>query len=111
MKNTPHYDVRVIHLVRDPRPLLQSRSKPGFGSLDGVHRRNDYTEESFEQQSATVCKRMLEISKLGDNPPDWLKDRYVRITHEHMSLHPIETARMLYDFVDLPWTKESEDYI
>ena len=45
MKDTAHYDVRVIHLVRDPRPLLKSRSKPGFGSLDGTHKTKDYSEE------------------------------------------------------------------
>ena len=28
-----------------------------------------------------------------------------------MSLRPIETARMLYKFVDLPWTEETEEYI
>ena len=35
----------------------------------------------------------------------------MRITHEQMSLHPIETAKMLYKFVDMTWTKESEDFI
>ncbi|KAL5248145.1 hypothetical protein ACHWQZ_G017355 [Mnemiopsis leidyi] len=112
MADTAHYDVRVIHLVRDPRPLLKSRNKYGFGSLDGLHRHGDYNDQqSFENQCATVCNRMLEIAQLGDNPPDWLKDRYVRITHEQMSFHPIETAKMLYKFVDMTWTKESEDFI
>ena len=45
MKDTDHYDVRVIHLVRDPRPLLKSRSKGMFGSLDGAHKTNDFSEE------------------------------------------------------------------
>ena len=37
--------------------------------------------------------------------------RYVRITHEDLSLHPIETAKMLYTFVDLEWTASTEEYI
>ena len=43
----PNYDIRVIHLVRDPRPLVNSRKAGWFGSLDGIHQhpKEGYTEE------------------------------------------------------------------
>ena len=40
------FNVKVVHLVRDARPLIMSRSSGGFGTLDGIHPRGDkYTEQ------------------------------------------------------------------
>ena len=48
VKRTSEYDVRVIHLVRDPRPLVRSRASSGFGTIDGITRHPEgrkYTDE------------------------------------------------------------------
>ena len=107
----PDYDVRVIHLVRDPRPLVKSRSKAAFGTIDGFHSHTKYTLEDYRTQSGVLCERMLTAARLGDNPPSWLQGRYFRVRHEDMSVAPIETARALYNFTHLPWTVEMEKRI
>ena len=40
-------DVRVVHLVRDARPLVQARSSADYGTVDGFHQHpaEGYTDE------------------------------------------------------------------
>lgn len=40
-------DVRVVHLVRDARPLVQARSSSDYGTVDGFHKHPTlgYTDE------------------------------------------------------------------
>ena len=67
VKDVENYDIRVIQLVRDPRPLLRSRSRGGFGSIDGIHKLNDKSEVNACVNSVLAftvrCRHEMQESK------------------------------------------------
>jgi len=106
-------DVRVVHLVRDARPLVQARSTAGYGTIDGFHQHpaDGYSDEMLSEESQVLCDRVLAASKLGDNPPSWLSGRYKRVTYEAISANPIAVAKDVYSYANLPWNAQIEQGI
>lgn len=89
-------DIKVIHLVRDPRGIYSSRMKLSHKSLN----------------MKTTCDKILQNAKLGlINAPEWLRSRYKLIRYEDLALSPMEIAEEIYDFVGLEMTATIRQWI
>uniref|UniRef100_A0A8C6UZM4 Sulfotransferase n=1 Tax=Neogobius melanostomus TaxID=47308 RepID=A0A8C6UZM4_9GOBI len=76
----PSLDLKVIHLVRDPRAVANSRIK----SRHGLIRENlqvDFTERL--------------------KPPSWLKGKYMVARYEDLVENPVKVLRNIYRFANL----------
>ena len=57
--------LQIIHLIRDPRGLVNSRRK-----VDG---------EFKERNAIDFCRKQLLNGRTGDTGPKWIRQRYLRV--------------------------------
>jgi len=85
-----HRNIKIIHLIRDPRHQLESRLK---------------LKKSFRCEKddvASYCEAYLEDLKLGS---DMKTDMYRLVRYEDIVADPISVMSSLYDFVGINMTK------
>ena len=105
-------NVKIIHLVRDPRGVLNSRiraykwhldnGKYKPGSMPGV---NDIKD---------ICSHMEKHFMYWHDTPKWLKGRFKLVRYEDMAEQPLKVSREVYSFLQmklptrvLKWLKEN----
>ncbi|XP_070533799.1 carbohydrate sulfotransferase 1-like [Ptychodera flava] len=96
----PSLNLKVIHIIRDPRgkaPSWMERrlvSKPNYTVTD-------LTGKVLESMTA-YCQNALENLLVGLSMPNWLKDRYKAVRYEDVAMRPYEMTQEIYRFVGLP---------
>nr|XP_039267711.1 carbohydrate sulfotransferase 1-like [Styela clava] len=88
--NHPDIDLKIIHLVRDPRPTLLSRLKL---------RRTEATGKIVE----ATCRRNVRIQKqylTNETEFKWLEGIYKLVRYEDVIENPLLFAEKLYDFIN-----------
>nr|CAB3230836.1 carbohydrate sulfotransferase 1 [Phallusia mammillata] len=94
----PSFDIKILHLVRDPRGVLGSRKK-----LEGKY--------GFEAIGVT-CERMENSLDIGFDPQNtWLDGKYKVIRYEDVCQRPMHIASEIYKFVGLSMTTAMEKWI
>jgi hypothetical protein len=103
--------LKIIHLVRDPRPHILSREKLfDYMYSEGGTKYNQLPAAQQSDQRRKLCLRELSNLQIG-NSGVFSANNYIRLSHEEMSIDPIKWAKILYEFVGLEFTKETEKYI
>ncbi|CAK8686137.1 unnamed protein product [Clavelina lepadiformis] len=93
-------DVKVIHLMRDPRGVLSSRLRVQEG-----------TSRMTLQGVVKMCDRNLENVKFARGQPDWLRNKYKIIRYEDICQFPLKFAEKIYKFVGLGMTSTMKRWI
>ena len=93
-------DLKVIHLVRDPRGIINSRLHLGkFKAL------------KTEAHSKALCKQMyLDISTVTALQHKY-PDKLMTVLYEAMAERPIEAAKSVYKFLKMTYGKAVEDWV
>ena len=115
-------DFKIIHLVRDPRAVINSRMTVFSELYDGntylgprmedLMRRQEGFDKSYVEKAANhLCSHHLENYKLGMNPPPWLKDRYKMVRYEDLAEFPQVWARELLHFIGVSYTAKYKEYV
>ena len=103
LHENPNTDIRVLHIVRDPRPNINSRLKVNYFP--------DHPHPIFAPRVRDVCHEVLRDFKFFEN----LADEYPRlvkiIRYRDIALRPLEIARDLYKFVGFKWEESVEKWI
>ena len=112
---------KVIHLVRDPRAVMNSRMSVFHELYDGnallgaqipVKEGQAGFEQKYMTEAADwMCSHHLENYKLGMNPPPWLKDRYKMVRYEDLAEFPDRVTRELLDFISVNYTSKYAEYV
>ena len=85
------YSLKVVHLVRDPRGVLNTRV---------VHNSyENWTVKSVRDHAQTLCRDMLRNIKYAVSAPSWLQGRYTLLRYEDLAMNPHQIAEQLYKFV------------
>ena len=122
-------NIKVIHLVRDPRGTANSRrvylmsiderksvlnattaETPSFRSGNGANgtlrmrslRKVGLFDPPVTPDRATIddmCRRMRNNVGIAAKRPPWLHGRYKLVRYEDFSVDPIGTTRKIYDFL------------
>ncbi|XP_054632547.1 carbohydrate sulfotransferase 6 [Dunckerocampus dactyliophorus] len=112
----PSLDLRVIHLVRDPRAVLRSReeSARAFVSDNAVvlEQRNVPAAEVQYQVMQEICRSHVRVSEraLRKSPP-FLKGRYKLVRYEDVARNPLQEITAMYEFVGLDMTVQLKEWI
>lgn len=106
----PRLDLRIVHLVRDPRAILASRIMAfseqfrAWKIWNVTGRQPRYVDLS---QITSTCKDMAASVETGLQRPAWLRGRYLLVRYEDLALSPEARATEIYQFVGL----EMEDRV
>ncbi|XP_078114136.1 carbohydrate sulfotransferase 6 [Sander vitreus] len=112
----PSLDLRIIHLVRDPRAVVRSReeSAKAFVSDNAVvlEQRSIPAAEVQYQVMQEICRSHVRINERAIlKPPPFLKGRYKMVRYEDVARNPLEEISAMYDFVGLEMTRQLEEWI
>lgn len=110
-------NVKIIHLIRHPVPLMMSRR---YGGRFYMWNQGHVMESNYLHFPSWRVKVALEmfdycldsIRTLDQVERDgWLKERYLRVTHGEMSRNPHKTAEKVYEFVRETMTESIREHI
>ncbi|XP_023682824.1 carbohydrate sulfotransferase 6 [Paramormyrops kingsleyae] len=112
----PTIDLRIIHLIRDPRAVARSRGQAIRSLLRDsalvLEKGDKPVTDSDLHVLQEVCRshvRIYETAML--KPPDFLRGRYKMVRYEDMVRDPLAEVEDLYKFVDLEMTPQLQDWI
>nr|KAG5700593.1 hypothetical protein BaRGS_015389 [Batillaria attramentaria] len=105
MRNDPK--LKVVHLVRDPRPVLLSRFRHGYANFN-----------ELPLEASRLCRSMSDDLELAHSVLDSdLQRRYKLIRYEDIAASPLEMTKSLYSFAGLVPTEtelesgQEHDYV
>lgn len=128
----PSLDLKVIHLVRDPRAVANSRIKSRHGLIrenlqvvrsrdpklrripfaDPGHKAGKKDGADYHSVGAmeVICDRTHRSLKTALNPPSWLKGKYMAVRYEDLVDNPVKVLRNVYQFANLSFNLDIESF-
>ncbi|KAM3912143.1 carbohydrate sulfotransferase 6-like [Leptodactylus fuscus] len=109
----PNLNLRIIHLVRDPRAIALSRKSFYLAIEDRILLKNQGISKGMNITSeamAKICKAQVAINKQARTSTSW-NGRYMVIRHEDLARYPVESMRQIYDFAGLQVSKDMEQWM
>ena len=94
----PDINLRLIHLVRDPRSMILSRLKLAMPSVS-IYNVTELTD-TYRNILIKYCSNWLQNYEIGHYVP-FMRRNYLLVRYEDLALEPHESARKIYDFVGL----------
>ena len=80
-------NVKIIHLVRDPRAVFLSREN----IADIIHQKN----------VSNPCPRLKRNLQFWLNTPSWLQNKYLLVRYEDLAEKPLLVASRMYKFLNI----------
>ncbi|XP_014797884.1 PREDICTED: carbohydrate sulfotransferase 4 [Calidris pugnax] len=114
--NDPSLNLKIIHLVRDPRAVFRSREN-AVAELKydtNIVVRSQKTKKEMEpfETMQVICKSHVEIYKAGSqDAPSFLKDRYLMVRYEDIVRDPLTKTAEMYRFAELDFTPELQKWV
>ncbi|XP_065496921.1 carbohydrate sulfotransferase 5-like [Caloenas nicobarica] len=112
----PSLNLKIIHLVRDPRAVVKSReqSVKALARDNGIVLSTNGTkvEDSKYKVMQEICRSHVQIYETATlKPPGFLKDRYLMIRFEDLVRDPLSEISEMYKFADLSLTPTLKSWI
>lgn len=111
----PLLNLRILHLVRDPRAVLCSREQAARALqkdtnivLDGKTTAID-TQQRVMQEICRSHVRMYDTAVR--KAPEFLRGRYKLVRYEDVVRNPLAEIQRIFDFVGLEMTEPLQDWI
>ncbi|XP_070537318.1 carbohydrate sulfotransferase 1-like [Ptychodera flava] len=89
----PTLNIKIVHLVRDPRAIYTSRVQTEGLTYDFDHRQ--------ETEIGKLCKGMIESHQVSQERHQWLRNKYTLVRYEDLARNPMQTAEKLYKDIGL----------
>ncbi|XP_063288362.1 carbohydrate sulfotransferase 5-like [Pelobates fuscus] len=114
----PKLDLRIVHLVRDPRAVASSRQ---YFSLidddrivyrDGISNRLQYryNTPNVAEVMAKICRSQVSMYKEGRDSK-YFPGRYMLVRLEDLAWDPLSNVNKIYSFVGLSMTPEIRHWV
>ncbi|XP_053321637.1 carbohydrate sulfotransferase 1-like [Spea bombifrons] len=110
----PRLNLKIIHLVRDPRGILASRISTFVDLYRSWKIWNSSGRRPYSldlTQITTMCTDLASSVQTGFMRPSWLKGKYMLVRYEDIANDPVKKAKEMYDFVGLEWRKDVQRWI
>ncbi|KAL9950494.1 hypothetical protein ACROYT_G042993 [Oculina patagonica] len=89
--DNPDTEIKILHVVRDPRGTLNSRINLGWIKDVGV-------AKNFPGWPRGVCEGVVQNVKFGESLEGDLKNHYMRVRYKDIASSPVMTAMKIYKF-------------
>ncbi|XP_040181106.1 carbohydrate sulfotransferase 6-like [Rana temporaria] len=107
----PALDLRILHLVRDPRAVALSRKSIDLHTDDEIVLRNEGDGNiTTSRVMKKICKSQVDINNVG-KAAEVLRGRYMAIRHEDLSNEPLKIVKRIFNFAGLHLTKDLKQWI
>ncbi|XP_077980637.1 carbohydrate sulfotransferase 1-like [Glandiceps talaboti] len=91
----PAFNFKIVHLIRDPRAVMNSRARAYFIN-------HDFKRKAVPWDEVTdLCLDTKNNLNFVYSPPSWLRGKYMLVRYEDLASRPLQSAREIYDFVGL----------
>ncbi|CAH2314618.1 carbohydrate sulfotransferase 5-like [Pelobates cultripes] len=111
----PTLNLKILHLVRDPRAVAASRKKGKYYlSIDDnivIKDGMDGKKLSQDQVMMKICKSQVAIYKEAKSSGMFSRGRYMLIRHEDLAMEPLANAKRLLKYAGLHLTSDLEKWI
>lgn len=97
---------KVIHLIRDIRPVVMSSSKVAF--FKELDRKTKPSMQQFVYSHCEVTERNLQLLKTLNAS---LRKQHVVVRYEDLALRPLKVLDVLYDFAGLQVLKSIKQWL
>lgn len=98
-------DLKIIHVIRDPRATLFSQS------LLHLHSHTQICSENYNGRarcSGRLCERLSSDLQEKELLTRLFPDRIMTVKYENLARNPIETSQNIYDFIDVEMTSRTK---
>ncbi|XP_061164345.1 carbohydrate sulfotransferase 1-like [Saccostrea echinata] len=93
-------NLKILHLLRDPRPTLRSQSRFGI------------VKSRFLQENATsFCNRVYTDIIIAKHTPTIAPHHYFPVSYENLAKYPFQMARNVYRYLDINLNNKVTSYI
>ena len=96
-------DIRILHVVRDPRASINSRIKLRWFP--------EFNDPNFEEKVRYYCKAIIDNIEFGETLDEALKHRYKLILYREIAARPLDTAREIFKFAGLNLSDNTLEWI
>ena len=96
-------EVKVIHLFRDPRAMLDSQL-----------RKNDVNVQHFPtfiNRTRQMCQNMLDDLNYAETLKQTYPGRIITVRYETLVDYPIQSVKSILSFLGLPYLESDENYV
>ncbi|XP_040181111.1 carbohydrate sulfotransferase 4-like [Rana temporaria] len=109
----PALDLRILHLVRDPRAVALSRKYFSLSIENQIilKKETQNNKKTANQVMAKICNAQVAINKLAKAAGHSLDGRYMLIRHEDLALEPIKNVNDIYKFAGLKMSDDLHQWI
>ena len=99
----------IVHLVRDPRPMLLSQRRLGWWNFANLTRHQRIIE--MERVAKHTCTGMAADAKAGRRLQKTGRVRYIPVRFEELSSNLAATTERLYAALNLPLPLSTRDWL
>ncbi|XP_068117920.1 carbohydrate sulfotransferase 5-like isoform X2 [Hyperolius riggenbachi] len=112
----PSLNLKIIHLVRDPRAVAKSReqAKKALARDNGIVLNTNGTkvDDSKYQVIQQICRSHVQIYETATlKSPSFLKNRYMLVRYEDVVQDPLREIKEMYKFAGLKLTDKLQSWI
>ncbi|KAM4035989.1 carbohydrate sulfotransferase 1-like [Anomaloglossus baeobatrachus] len=110
----PRLNLKVVHLVRDPRAVLASRINTFVDQYRSYQIWNSSGRKPHNMDLTLIMNMCTDYSKTLETAfsrPSWLKGKYMLVRYEDLSRHPLKKATEIYNFLGLSWKEGLSSWI
>ena len=95
--------LRIIHMYRDPRPVVSSRRSYGVLSL--------YGKSDLRNEAELYCRQLNEDIILRRRLEEKYPGQFMEVLFQDLDGHPNYTLHKVFNFVGLPWSSDLDVWL
>ncbi|XP_029466486.1 carbohydrate sulfotransferase 5-like [Rhinatrema bivittatum] len=112
----PSINLKILHLVRDPRAVVKSREQAvkALARDNGIVLNTNGTnvDDNKYEVMQLICRSHVQIYETAtQKTPSFLKDRYMMVRYEDLVREPLAEISEMYNFADLTLTSKLESWM
>uniref|UniRef100_W5M5A8 Carbohydrate sulfotransferase 6 n=1 Tax=Lepisosteus oculatus TaxID=7918 RepID=W5M5A8_LEPOC len=112
----PSLNLKIIHLIRDPRAVVRSREQSMVALMrdNGIVLNSGGTGVADPQYKVMqeICRSHIQIYETAtQKAPEFLKGRYMMVRYEDLVRDPLAQISQMYKFTELEMTSKLRNWI